>query len=76
MTNDLHRRIAEHREGLLPGFTKRYTCKKLVHFEHFETAISAIEREKQIKAGSRARKIALIANSNPEWKDRYDEITA
>ena len=67
-------RFHEHREGLAPGFSKRYGCKMLVWYEVHETMISAITREKQIKAGSRADKLAMIENLNPEWKDLYDTL--
>lgn len=68
VTNDLERRLHEHKESKL-GFTSRYNCHKLVWFETGCEAEQAITREKQIKAGSRARKIALIESANPKWKD-------
>jgi putative endonuclease len=74
VTNDLVRRIYEHKQGLVEGFTKKYQCKKLVYYEVFEDAYNAIVREKQIKAGSRAKKLALIGGMNPNWKDMYAEI--
>ena len=74
VTNDLARRVTEHKLKVLPGFTKRYNVDKLVYFEWFENAESAIAREKQIKAGSRAKKEALIDSVNSEWKDLYDTI--
>ena len=74
VTNDLIRRTFEHREGLVPGFTKRYGVKQLVHFEQHDTAIEAIQREKNIKHWSREWKIDLIVGSNPDWRDLYDEI--
>ena len=64
-------RVWQHREGLTPGFSKRYGCKILVYFEYFEEMISAIDREKQIKAGSRKKKSALIEAMNPNWQDLY-----
>ena len=69
VTNDLVRRVFEHKTGLVPGFAKRYGCTQLVHFEEAETPILAITREKQIKGWTRRRKDALIEASNPEWKD-------
>jgi len=69
MTNDLARRMREHREKRIPGFTKRYNVTKLVWFEAHGTAKSAIQREKQIKNWSRANRIALIEKSNPHWAD-------
>ena len=74
VTNDLKRRAFEHREDLVPGFSRRYNLHKLVYFETTSDAYSAITREKQIKAGSRAKKIALVNAANPEWRDLYDEI--
>ena len=74
VTSNLPRRAWEHREGLVRGFTTKYACKVLVWYELHETMISAIEREKQIKAGSRAKKLALIEAMNPEWKDLYDSL--
>jgi len=74
VTSDLPRRAFEHREGLVKGFTTKYGCKVLVWFELHETMIDAITREKQIKAGSRAKKLALIEAMNPEWKDLYDTL--
>jgi putative endonuclease len=67
-------RFYQHREGLVPGFSKRYGCKMLVWYEVHDDMISAITREKQIKAGSRAKKLALIESLNPEWKDLYDTL--
>ena len=74
VTNDLRRRIYEHRMKLIPGFTKQYNVHRLVYFEWFEDAPNAIAREKQIKAGSRAKKIALIECSNPEWHDLFESV--
>jgi putative endonuclease len=74
VTTDLKRRIYQHREKLLPGFTNRYNVSKLVFYELGEDIVGAIGREKQIKAGSRQRKIELINAFNPQWRDLYDEI--
>jgi len=74
VTSSLARRIWEHREGLCDGFTKRYGCKLLVWYELYETMPEAIAREKQIKAGSRAKKLALIESTNPNWGDLYEEL--
>lgn len=74
MTNDLARRAYEHKAGLVEGFTKRYHCKKLVYFEVFATPYEAITREKQLKAGSRAKKIALIEGENFQWRDLSSEL--
>jgi putative endonuclease len=74
VTNDLVRRAYEHREALVAGFTKRYGVKKLVYYELHDTAIVAIQREKNIKHWSREWKIDLIVSMNPDWRDLYDEI--
>jgi putative endonuclease len=74
VTSDLLKRAYEHREGLAPGFTKRYGCKMLIWYELHETMTSAIEREKQLKAGSRKKKLALIEALNPEWEDLYESL--
>jgi len=68
VTSDLERRIQQHRSGLNPrSFTSRYKLFKLVYFEAHQMISDAIAREKQIKAGSRAKKLALIESENPEW---------
>ena len=74
VTNDLGRRINEHRMGTRPAFTRRYSVTRLVYVEWFPEARGAIAREKQIKGGSRAAKIALIERTNPEWKDLAVEM--
>jgi len=74
VTNDLNRRVYEHKEKLVYGFTKKYNVNKLVYFESTNDIYLAIQREKQIKAGSRKMKIELINSINPEWKDLYDDI--
>ncbi|MDI6739101.1 MAG: GIY-YIG nuclease family protein [Candidatus Edwardsbacteria bacterium] len=74
MTNDLQRRMAEHRQEANPGFTKRYDVKRLVYVESFDTPYRAIAREKQLKAGSRQRKINLILTNNKEWKDLAESL--
>jgi putative endonuclease len=75
VTNDLIRRVFEHREGLVPGFTKRYGIKMLVYYERLDTAAAAIQREKNIKHWPREWKIDLILSMNPDWRDLYDDIT-
>jgi putative endonuclease len=75
VTNDLVRRIYQHKEKLLPGFTSRYDVRRLVWFEAYDDPINAIEREKEIKKWRRSWKIDLIAKENPEWKDLYPDIT-
>ena len=74
VTSNLVQRAYQHREGLIDGFTKRYNCKMLVWFEMHETMENAIAREKQIKGGSRKKKLALIEGLNPQWCDLYDDI--
>ena len=74
VTADLCRRVYEHREGLADGFTKKYNIKKLVYYEIADDIESAIAREKQIKNGSRKKKIALIKSMNPAFKDLYPEL--
>jgi putative endonuclease len=74
VTSDLARRAWEHREGLIPGFTARYGCKLLVWHEAHETMAGAIAREKQIKGGSRRKKLALIEAANPHWRDLYEDL--
>jgi putative endonuclease len=74
VTGDLANRIEQHREKVVNGFTSRYNVTKLVYYELFDDPMSAIEREKQIKAGSRQKKIDLINHLNPDWKDLSDEL--
>jgi predicted GIY-YIG superfamily endonuclease len=74
VTSNLSRRAWQHREGMVAGFTARYGYKLLVWYEFHETMPDAIAREKQIKAGSRKKKLALIEASNPAWRDLYDEL--
>lgn len=74
VTNDLVRRIGEHKQGIADGFTKRYSIKFLMHFEVFDDVQNAIQREKQMKEWRRAWKVALIEKGNPQWRDLYDEI--
>jgi predicted GIY-YIG superfamily endonuclease len=74
VTSNPPRRFFEHREGIVKGFSKKYQCKMLVWYELYESMYEAITREKQIKAGSRAKKLALIENFNPSWKDLYDTL--
>jgi predicted GIY-YIG superfamily endonuclease len=74
VTSNLARRIYEHREGLLSGFTSQYGCKLLVWYEFYPDMPSAIAREKQIKAGSRRNELALIETLNPTWRDLYADL--
>ncbi|NOT03347.1 MAG: GIY-YIG nuclease family protein [Anaerolineales bacterium] len=74
VTSNLPRRITEHKEKTIAGFTSQYHVTKLVYYEEYATMEEAIAREKQIKGGSRQKKIDLIKSKNPEWKDLYDEF--
>src|SRR5258707_14210734 len=74
MTNDLSRRISEHRSGEVPGFTADYQCHKLVYHEHYSEVGAAIAREKQLKRWSRTKQIGLIVRMNLSWVDLADDI--
>ena len=74
VTSDLYRRVSEHRSREKMGFTRRYNATKLVYVELTDRMDDAIQREKQIKAGSRQKKIDLINKHNPEWKDLFEEF--
>ena len=76
VTSNLFKRVNEHKEKLVGGFTSRYNVDKLVYYEEFETMPEAIACEKQIKGGSRQKKLDLINSKNPEWKDLYEEFFA
>ncbi len=69
VTNSLERRVWEHKNKTVPGFTKRYNCDLLVHAETYDQVEQAIAREKQLKGWTRARKNALVESTNPKWKD-------
>ncbi|OGH91856.1 MAG: endonuclease [Candidatus Magasanikbacteria bacterium RIFOXYD2_FULL_39_9] len=69
VTNDLTRRISEHKQNLIEGFTKKYKCHKLVYYENYSDIKQAIAREKEIKGWLRKKKEQLIKNINPGWKD-------
>jgi putative endonuclease len=75
VTNNLARRVYEHKNGLGGIFTKKYNVNKLVYYEVGDNVNAALAREKQIKGGSRKKKIDLVNSVNPEWKDLFDEIT-
>lgn len=74
VTNDLKRRIYEHKDGKIDGFTKKYNVKKLVYFEHFTNIEYAIKREKQLKKWKRSWKNELVEKKNPNWDELYDTI--
>ena len=73
VTNNLERRLYEHRNHMVEGFTKKYNVHKLVYYEYTNDVYSALEREKQLKGWSRAKKNALVAKSNPTWSDLSTE---
>ena len=73
-TSNLVRRAYEHRQGLVEGFTKKHGVNRLVHFEQTTNARAAIQRERTIKHWRRAWKIALIEETNPQWRDLYEDI--
>jgi len=74
MTNNLARRIWEHKNKVVPGFTAKYGCDRLVYFELFEDVAEAMLREKRLKEWKRAWKTTLIEEANPRWTDLYDGI--
>jgi putative endonuclease len=76
VTSNLMKRVWEHREGIVEGFTKEYGVKQLVWFEAHTDAVSAMTREKQLKKWNRAWKIKLIQQENPYWRDLYEELAA
>jgi len=73
VTNDLERRVSEHKLEIIPGFTKKYGCKKLVYYENFSNINDAIAREKYLKGLKRIKKEDLIRSINPKWKDLSEE---
>jgi putative endonuclease len=74
VTSRLPQRVWEHRNDVVGGFTRRYAVHRLVYYETCESMYEAIQREKQIKKGSRKKKLALIESFNPSWRDLYEEI--
>ena len=74
VTNNLTRRVWQHRSGAIEGFTTRYNITRLVHIETYPDPTSAIAREKELKGWLRAKKIALIESSNPTWRDLCSDI--
>ena len=74
VTNDLVRRAYEHKTKIMPGFTRRYGVDRLVGFEIYDDPVTAISREKELKKWRRDRKIRLIEEQNPEWRDLYEMI--
>jgi putative endonuclease len=74
VTSNIIKRVSEHKQKVVEGFTSKYNVIKLVYYEDFATMPEAIAREKQIKGGSRQKKINLINGMNPEWEDLYDRF--
>ncbi|HEX2826976.1 MAG TPA: GIY-YIG nuclease family protein [Burkholderiales bacterium] len=74
VTSKLKQRVWQHKEKLVEGFTKQYNISRLVYYETCVEPLGAIAREKQIKAGSRRKKLELIERMNPDWRDLYDEL--
>ena len=74
VTSDIKRRVLQHKESLIPGFTQRYNIHTLVYFEEHSDIRDAIKREKQLKKWNREWKIRLIEKANPEWRDLYDDL--
>ena len=74
VTNDLARRVYEHREKLVSRFTRKYNLDQLVYYETYSTALDAIQREKSMKEWNRAWKIELIEQMNPDWRDLYEDL--
>jgi len=75
VTNDLARRVNEHKQGLITGFTSRYRVNRLVHFKEFADIRDAIAREKEIKGWKRSRKTSLIERRNPTWEDLAESLS-
>ena len=74
VTSDLQKRVYGHKQKFVEGFTKKYNVNRLVYYEIFDDVETAIEREKQIKGGSREKKMNLITHINPEFRDLYDDL--
>jgi putative endonuclease len=74
ITSDLRKRMYEHRQKLMDGFTKKYNVSKLMYYEHTSDVHAALQREKQLKRWERKWKIQLIEKNNPEWKDLYETL--
>ena len=74
VTSNLIQRVFQHKYQMTEGFSVKYACKNLVYFESYETMEQAITREKQIKSGSRKKKLSLIESLNPKWEDLYENI--
>jgi len=74
VTSSLSRRVWEHRQGIIDGFTKRYGLKRLVYYEPYDDIRNALQREKNLKHWPRAWKLSLIHEANPDWEDLYEQL--
>ena len=74
VTSNIVQRVYQHKQAAMPGFTKQYGCKSLVYYEQYDDMNAAIAREKQIKSGSRKKKLILIERMNPNWEDLYETL--
>jgi putative endonuclease len=74
VTSNIVQRVYQHKQAVIPGFTKQYGCKFLVYYEQYDDMNNAIAREKQIKSGSRKKKLILIERMNPNWEDLYETL--
>ena len=74
VTSNIVQRVYQHKQAVIPGFTKQYGCKVLVYYEQYDDMNNAIAREKQIKSGSRKKKLILIERMNPNWEDLYETL--
>ena len=74
VTSNIVQRVYQHKRAVIPGFTKQYGCKSLVYYEQYDDMNAAIAREKQIKSGSRKKKLILIERMNPNWEDLYETL--
>ena len=74
VTSNIVQRVYQHKQAVIPGFTKQYGCKSLVYYEQYDDMNAAIAREKQIKSGSRKKKLILIERMNPNWEDLYETL--
>ena len=74
VTSNIVLRVYQHKQAATPGFTKQYGCKSLVYYEQYDDMNAAIAREKQIKSGSRKKKLILIERMNPNWEDLYETL--
>ncbi len=74
VTNDLKKRVYQHREKLAEGFTKKFNANRLVYYEQTENVEGAIQREKQVKGWNRSRKVEMVSKFNPKWEDLFEKL--